>query len=164
MNKKGSSVSDVILVIVFLLAFGITSVLAYLVYNGFNDDYQARDEISDTSKAMIQDNKDKYVGVFDGIVLLSVIGLTIALLIGASMIQTHPAFFIVALVVTSVAVLLAAVYSNVYEEFASDTTISAVESEFTILPVVMDKLPIIVTVIALLVALVLYSRTRGGEL
>lgn len=164
MNNKGSSVTDVILVVVLLLAFGLASILALMVFNGYNDNYQAKDNVYDNSKEMIQDNVDSYVNVIDPIALLIVIGLTIALIVGASMINTHPALFIVALIITSITIFLAAVYSNAYTEIASNSALVTTESQFTVLPTIMNNLPVIVTVMALLVALTLYSRTRGGEL
>ena len=164
MNKKGSSVTDVFLIIIVLFAFGMVSLISYVMFTEYNDNYQARTGVSTEAKAMIQENKDDFVGVTDGLTLFIVVGLTIALIAGATMVNTHPAFFIVALIVTAIAIFFGAVYSNAYETFVADPTVAAVEGEYTILPTIMGNLPIIIAVIAFLVAVTLYSRSQGGEL
>ena len=161
-SKKGSSFIDIFFVAIMLIILAVTVVTGYFIFNQFNDNVQASDDFSAQAKTVSAANAGNFLAVFDKFFLFGIIGLTIGLIVGATLLNTHPAFFLGAVILLGFLVFFAAVMSNTYEDFANDPTISTYADDFVILPWVFENLPKIFVVVGILMLVALFAKLRGG--
>ena len=91
------------------------------------------------------------------------IGLIGFVLLGASVYMRHPIMMVVAVILISVAILLAVIYANVYHSIASSDSFSSTTSDFAIPDKIMEFLPSIILVIFVgAVSVTLWLKSQGG--
>jgi len=76
--------------------------------------------------------------------------------------QSHPAFLFIGLIVLFVALTLAGVYSNVYDNITETGDFAATDANFNIMGLILSKLPTVILVFFVAIALLLYMRSGGG--
>jgi hypothetical protein len=57
--------------------------------------------------------------------------------------------------------MVSAIYSNVYDDLTSDTTLNTSAAHFTIIDWFMDKLPTLILFVGIIMLVVMYSRTQS---
>lgn len=102
--------------------------------------------------------------LLDKLIPFILIGLFAFVLIGAAAYMQHPIMAFVGIIILGVAVLLAVIYANVYNEISSSDSFSASNSQFPIMELVMKNLPIMIIIafVGITIA-VLWSRNSGGS-
>lgn len=160
MNKRGASLTDLILLVVIAFAFVIITIIGAKSFSSINDELQASDDISATAKGIIDDANTTYVSAFDGIFLFMFIGLGVALFIGAFMLDSHPVFYFFALFLLALTSLIAMILGNVYVDFAATDEYSDTVAEFTIIPFVMSNFLNIIIALGFLLIIGLYAKNR----
>lgn len=104
--------------------------------SGLFDDYpEATAVMSQTETAILSG---------DNIFLFIIIGLSVFLIISSSMIQNHPAFFIIGFFALLIAVCLAAVVSNTFYTLQISDSIVDTADQFPKILFLMERLPIYV--------------------
>lgn len=161
MNRKGS-ILDMFLVIVIVFAMAFITILGYRLFDDINTQLQGSD-ISSQSKSMIQENKDSYAGVFDGLFLFAFIGLGIALFISAFFLNAHPVFYFFSLFILALVVFVAAIMGNTYESISSSSALSNASSQFTFIPFVMNNFVSFIVGLGFLLLIGLYAKSRAGD-
>lgn len=101
--------------------------------------------------------------MFDKLIPFLIIGLFAFVLILAGGIMKHPIMLIVGIIVLAVCIMLAVIYSNVYDEITSTTEFSQTKSDMPIQDKFIQYLPIIMFIMAVgIVAAIIWSRKSGG--
>lgn len=157
-KSKRGFVGDTAIVIGLLFAFALIAVIAWKVLDEFNDEYQTTDA-SVESKDSISGSAGRFVSVFDSMFLFILFGLTVALFLSTSYIDTRPEFFFVTIIASVIFVGLAASVSNAYESFSDSDGLSGATNDFVIIPAVMDRLPLVVIVFVVAVLMGLYFKS-----
>lgn len=126
-------------------------------YNTYQDSFNITKQSEQTTGG---------IGLFNSMSILILLGLIIMTLVSAFFIQSHPVFFFISLIVLGVAVMLAVVYSNVYQTITEDTNFGSTASSFPVTNLLMQYLPFLIAiiVIALLIILSWRGSTGGGGL
>jgi len=93
---------------------------------------------------------------------LLLIGLFGFVMVSALMARSHPAFFFIGLIVLGVTLILAAVYSNVYQEIADDDKFASTTSDFSIMGLFLENLPTVIVIFFIAIAIILYTRVGGS--
>jgi len=99
---------------------------------------------------------------FDNWIPLLLVGIFGYLFVTLFFVKSHPMLFFIGLIVLGVALILAAVYSNIYEELKDKPQFSDVEAEMTISGILMSYLPQIIFVVFILTALIIWVLNRGS--
>lgn len=159
-TKKRGFVGDIAVVIGLLFTFALVVVIAWKVFDSYNTNYQTTDA-STEAKASVNDNAGRYVTVFDSMFLFILFGLSVALFLSTSYIDTRPEFFFVTLIASVIFVGLAAAVSNAYESFSDSPGLANSTADFSIVPSVMDRLPLVVIVFVVAVLMGLYFKSRS---
>ena len=157
---KRGFVGDIGIVIGLLFAFSLIVVIGWKVFDTYNDSYQAGDATVE-SKALVDENADRYVGVFDGMFLFILFGLAVALFLSTSYIDTRPEFFFITIIAAVIFVGLSAVVSNAFEDFSTTSDLVNSTGDFSVVPAVMDKLPLVTLVLVAATLMGLYFKSRG---
>lgn len=161
MNKRGAFLSDIGIVLAVMLLFSITIIVGYKVFTNYNDKWQANPEIDVNSKVLVGDLQSRYVGLFDGIFVFVFVLMAIMLFVSSMMIGTNPAFFFVVLFLTVFLIGVSAIMSNVYEDVATSDQMNTTSSSFSSIPYIMDNLPKIALMLAVITMIGLFVKIRG---
>lgn len=159
-NRKGF-LGDIGLILAILMIVSLMVIVGYKIFSSYNDKWQAAPSISNQSKTLVQDSKDRYVSLFDGIFMFVFALLIVGLFISASLINTRPEFFFIALVVAVFMIGGSAVISNSFEAASDSQHLNNTSSEFTFIPFLMDNLPIITLLMVFVVMVALYVKMKG---
>lgn len=162
MNKKGG-VPDGLFYMVAMFAVAIISVVGYVILVEVNDNFQTNAGITTEGKALTNSIKIKYVEIIDNSFLIIIVGILIGTVAGVWFIKTHPALFWIMIPIFAFIIFFAAIYGNVYYNFAANPRISAAEADFTIIPFIMNNYVKIITGVIILIAIFLFSKGRNDQ-
>ena len=162
MNKKGG-VPDGLFYMVAIFAVAIISVVGYVILVEVNDNFQTNDGISTEGKILTNSIKIRYVEIIDNSYLIVVVGVLIGTVAGVWFIRTHPALFWIMIPIFAFIIFFAAIYGNVYFNFAANSKIATAEADFTIIPFIMNNYVRIITGVVILIAIFLFSKGRNEQ-
>lgn len=170
MDKKGQIVFEDIFYALAMMFF--VGIFIFILYFAFN---QAKPELGTILDSNLPDgytgqnatttlNKiSSTIQMFDVLFPFLIIGLIIMLMVSAMMIQSHPVFFVVTIIILGVAVLLGVIFSNTYQQITEDANFSDTVDDFPITNIFMKYLPVIIGVIVLITAVVLFAKSGSGN-
>ena len=154
---------DIIPYLAFLLIFAICSVIGLTVLRAYNTNTSGK--LTDSyATAVITDAGDVYTAL-DYAYLILVAGLIIGLVASAFFIQTHPAFFIINVVMLVLVVVISAPLSDVFSKFSegSGSSNANITSAVDSMPYTENlalNFPLIATVAGAVFFIALYAKVR----
>jgi hypothetical protein len=161
-NKKGNVIADSVLVVFVLFIFTIITVVGYIISNDINADLQQDEDISASAKAELDDLNNRFPSVFDSIFAMAFILFWIVVLIASFLIDSHPIFFILTMILFIGILIGGAMFSNAYEEFEADPEYSSYAQNFPIMSFVNTHLVIFLLAIGASIGIVLFGKNRLG--
>jgi hypothetical protein len=157
---------DIILVIIFIFVFAISTFIGVKVVSEFNTTFSGQFAEEQESKDIL-DKGMATLHMFDAIFMMFAIGIAAAVIIGALNVQSHPAFFIFSIVMNAIIILLSSIFTNVFDKFATSSDFASITNSFPMIVTFIRHLPIFVFVVGLIIAVVMYTRPqnpwRNGE-
>ncbi len=160
-NKKGSAIIDVLLLLVVIFGFAIATIFGLKIANEFNWQYQNSSVITENqSKEVVQDSIDRYVPLMDGIFMFLFIGFAMAGLISAFFVDSHPAFFIISIILLCFIALLGAILGNAFEDLTDNTDLAAETNQFGFIPFVFDNILTIVIGVIFLMMIAAFAKFK----
>jgi len=171
LNKKFTDMVSLFFAIAVIFGIAIFMLILYTTYNDnikdkLNDALTSSTPVDeDSNVTAILDSTGGGVKMFNLLFPLLLIGVFGFVLVTALMARTHPAFLFIGLIVLGVALILAAIYSNVYETIAEKDEFSDTDTEFGIIGIFLDNLPLVVLILFVAIAMILYAfpgRGYGG--
>lgn len=156
-NKKGSAF-DVIYILVVVFIFIVITLIAFKVYNEWSEGGATKinnptSNIATAKVGTAITSLDMVFGFLIGMLIILVI-------ISAFTIDTHPAFFVVTLILLIIAIILAVAFSNIYETISQEKLPTEAAS-FPIANYLMGNLPMIALIAIIIVAIVLYAKFKS---
>lgn len=82
-------------------------------------------------------------------------------LISALFLRSHPAFFFIALMILASALIIGAVFSNVFQDVMETDTFADTAEDFGIMELFLKNLPLIILLFFVASALILWARPRA---
>jgi uncharacterized membrane protein len=161
-NKKGNIMVETFLVVIVLMVFAIVSISVYKAFDDLNQDIQGDTEMDETAKAQYSNLYSRYPSGFDGIFAVVMGLLWISVIITSFMIDSHPAFFMISLIVLVVFLLVAGYLANSWNDFADDPNIVDYSEHFPITNYVLNHLMHFIFVIGASILLALYGKNKMG--
>lgn len=137
-KKKGSIVDGIFLTVIFFI-FSIVIVTGFIVLNSINTEIQNTAGIPDIAKDELQKQNDRYVPLWDGIFITLYIFVNFIAVLGVFFLDIHPIFSIFIFLMVIVVPFIAGTLTEVYIEFANSNDIAPFESQFVIIPFVMNN-------------------------
>jgi uncharacterized membrane protein YphA (DoxX/SURF4 family) len=98
----------------------------------FDDNAEAKANLASGERAILS---------MDSLFLFIIVGLSLFVIISASMIYNHPAFFIIGFFTLGIALILAAIMSNSFWSFTNTSTVMSSASNFPKMIFIMNNLP-----------------------
>lgn len=105
-----------------------------------------------------------YLGWFDWLVVFIAFAMGLAGVISAFMIESHPVFFVMTLLVQIVAVAVSTIFSNVFFTLAGDTNFSSIANSFPLATQLFQNMPIITAVFGIIILIVTHGKPKGAQM
>lgn len=160
MFSKGQTFIDVITLLFFLFVIGVSVIIGLMVTNNLNDEIQADTDMSAEAQNASQGFTDNYPGLFDKLFLFFLFLFWIFLIVSSFLIDTHPIFFAVSIILLLFVFGLSMIMGNAYEEVAADSELTTYAAEFPIMNWVMSNILIVSIIIGFTTALALYAKNK----
>ena len=157
-NKRGQTIFDTIMLLIVLFILAAAAIVGAMVFSGVNDEIQADTDISTEAKTAMTTVNDGYSNWFDAAILSALIFFWALLLITSFMIDTHPVFFIVTVVLLLAVFVVSMYIANAYEELATDEDLSSFADKFPFTTFIFQNLLKIMIVIGLSTGVALYAK------
>lgn len=154
--KRGNVGLEVIFIIVVMFIFGIIIVSVFSMFHSITPEITEAFS-DDTAKSIVSNYDSRMAGSNDMAIGLMLVLFWVGALISAFFIDTHPAFFIVAIFLLFINVLVAAYLANAYIEIVDDI---GVNSAFPISYFIWNHMVEICIAIITSVVIALYAKLR----
>lgn len=136
-NKRGWG-GIVVIIVVLLLVFALVNMFVFKAFSSVNDFMQDDDDLSNTSKEVVQDLEDRYPSTFDGAFMLILALSTMLFIVISYNADNNPLLMVVAILIMLFLLLGTIVLSVSYSELVSDSEISGFTTDFPMSHWVLD--------------------------
>jgi len=173
MNKTGGF-TDLFLFMIF--SFVIILICGIFIYMGGNVLTQVHDTMDDmrfgnethyaNTSQVIDDTFGAVNRAYQSLYWISVflmVGMVISIFIGSYLVTTRPVFFIPYAFITIIAIIVSVGISNAYEQVIADPTLASTFAGFIGANFIMLALPIWITVIGIVGAIIMFIRMGSKE-
>lgn len=92
-----------------------------------------------------------------------IIGMVIGIFIGSYLVTTKPVFFVPYIFIVIIAVIVAVALSNAYETLMQTEMLAETFAKFYVSNFIMLKLPIIISIIGFVGAIIMFARLGSGD-
>lgn len=169
--KPRNSQTDYIgLLMALAIIFGC-AIFFVILYSAYND--HIKDNLNeaitsstpvdaDANVTKILEDTSSGISRFNPLFPFLLVGIFGFVLVMALMAKSHPAFFFIGLVVLGIVLLLAAIYSNVFEAITDNAAFNQTADDFSIISIFLDNLPIVILLLFVAIAIVIYALPKGG--
>ena len=151
-RNKQANILDFFYIIPIIILCAIVFIASYYILDRvdlsgiFADDPTANTIITRAKSTAI---------LFDNMIFFIMIGLSIFTLVSAYFVFNHPVFFFALFIILCVAVIIAAQFSNAYEEFRTSSQLTDPASFFSKTNFVVDKLPIYILFMGMMTLIIM---------
>ena len=163
LKKKGSLI-DFIFMIVALLAFSFMILIGFTIYSRINDEFQTNSDVTARARTASQQVTDKFTGVLDNSFLFLTFGLAIVAFVLAALVRVHPIFFVFFLILLAFIIFLSAVFSNIYQQAATNSALAPYASQLTFVDNIMNFLPLFVAIMGTILAIVMFKTWQADQI
>lgn len=157
-RKRGNAVLDVILIIIVLFTLGLIIVIGNDAFVPLYGDVVNDTTFSNESQTVAQDHLNTDTSLWDNIFIMVFVLLWIGALLASFMIDSHPIFFVLTLILLIGVIIAAGILANAYEELGEDSLINA--SSYPKTTFILTNLLTFVIAIGLSIGLVLFAKNR----
>lgn len=163
-SKKGNIAFESILILVILGGMAIIAPIAYLVFTDLNTDIQADLDLSNETKSMSSDMQTRFPSLLDGLFIFALVLLWIFAIVSAFLIDTHPIFFVVAIILLVFIIIIGGAVNNLFNDMAGDADFSTSFNAFPLTTWVMNNLVVVIVFLVVSMILALYGKNKfmGG--
>ena len=151
---------DAIMVLIVLFIVAVCAVVGQIIMSEVNTDVQDDTTINNQSKVLLQQQADDYPTLMDNMFIFVLILFWILVIIASFFIDSHPIFFILAIIVLAAVLFISAVVSNTYVELSEEAEFSTAAAHFTKTLWVFNHLVETILVIAASILIALYGKSR----
>lgn len=172
-NKRKNFTDFIGLFFAIAMIFGI-AIFFIILSNAYSDNIKPQFESAITTStpvdsnanvSKILDQTDNGIGRFNVLFPFLLVGIFGFVMVTALFARSHPAFFFIGLIILGVSLILAAIFSNVYENLTDQPEYSNAADTFNIQGLFLNNLPIMILILFAAIALILYAfpaKPTGG--
>lgn len=167
---KGS-ILDLVFMIIICFVLSVSFILSYYVTEQFHSTLnqtiydQGLEKSGGYNESLeIMGEGEQALLKFGDAFIVIIIAIGIAIVIGASMIRTHPIFFVASLFMLVIFIFIGAQFSNFFNAIIITSEFASVANEFPLMVKIMRNMPIFVLIFGAITAIVMYGKIKtGGE-
>jgi len=167
LKKRNSEFGDMFLVMVMIFAIAIFIIILAYAYSEIEPKMNTALQSShttdvDSNVTKILSDTSTSLTRINVLFPLLLVGLFAFVFISAFFLKSHPAFFFIGLIILGVALILAAVFSNVYGKITDKEVFTDVNDDFNIMEIILSNLPLIIFLVFIAIAIVAWV-IKGGQ-
>lgn len=160
MNKKGNAILDSITVIIILGVMALLTIISYQALTDVNTDIQADTEMINESKTLMSDMTSDYPNYMDGGFIVLLVMLWILVIVMSFMVDTHPIFLVLSLLLLVFVLFIGGLITNTFEEITGDADLATAASNFPMTSFIFNHFFETILVIAFSTVLALFAKSR----
>lgn len=161
--KKKANVMDIIFIVITLILLGLGFFFIKYAFDDINTDLIADTDLSEQAKSMISSGNANYTSWSDYAVGFVFFGLLMGILITSYLIDTHPVFFVVSLILFIFVIFVGVEISNSFQEIVGETEFLTLQDDYPITMFIINNLVMILIAIFVLMSIILYGKTYGNN-
>lgn len=158
-NKKGNIIADSFIIILILLIFAFFIPFFYQFMTGFNTSLQTS-EFSSEGKSTFNTITTQFPAWVDSAVLFGLIILWIGSLVASFMIDSHPIFFVITMILWIFLLIEMTWVSNAYEDVVTNSNIVGFTNQFPYTFFIMTHIVEFMIAIGLTIGIALFAKSR----
>jgi len=160
-SKRASYAFDLIWIIVFVFVLAVGVIVGKLIVSQLN---LATDEmpIPAEAKTMVDTIDTGYTSAWDGLYLFAFVILCTALWFSSWIIDAHPVFFIITVVLIIIFSIVSMILSTIFDKMFENNSMSPIADQFVIIPFFMDNFVIIMIIVGIITGVLLYAKRSSG--
>jgi len=155
-NKKG--IIDMLFFVIALFVLAILIISSYFILSETETKMNESGVIEDSELTILTDFKSDYVGITEFIFTASLFGIVIFVIVSSFFIRSHPALIMVGILALIIFGYFALILSGTWSEIVGTAQFAPYESQYTIIPYVMENFHYFVLALFTLVAIVFYGK------
>ena len=159
-NKRGNAVIDGATLVVLFVIFGLGSIFAYMVFDQVNDDIISEFTEGSQAKTQVENLHGNFPKLMDGLFLFAFILFTIFVIASVFLLDTHPIFFVVSLVMLIAVFISGMLLSNAFDDIMQDGEIATYAESFPFITWIMGHLVEMIVAIGFLTMLALFAKYK----
>jgi len=159
--KSKNAVMDGITVLVILVLFGIISVIGLNLFTTLNDEVQSDSTFTPEAQAISSSLFDKYPVLMDNLFLFAFVLLIIFTIVSVFLLESHPIFFIITVVLLVGFFLSAVLLGNVFDDMMNDSDMSTYANQMPKMSWIMQHILPLSIVNGFILVIALFMKFRG---
>ncbi len=161
MNKRGY-VQDFLLFGIILFTVAIIIIAGSKIMREFGEGW-ADGDASPASKAIMSDNAGRFNTIWDYAFLTMFVLFVLAIFSGFFVLNTHPAFYFIVVILIGFMLIPIAILSNTYGSYSTSAGVVDDASKFQIMGFLLNNWAFIFGVLAFLGTVVLFAKFKSGR-
>ena len=162
-NKKGSSVIDIIFVMVFLVVIGLIFFFVNYSFSEVKDDIIAGGDLGATESANLESYYQGFSSWNDYAVGFIFFGLIIGILVTAYFVDAHPVFFVISLILFIFVIFVGVFVSNAFQEVINETDLAVTKTHFPITIFIINNLIMLLIATFVMMSIILYGKSGNSQ-
>jgi hypothetical protein len=158
--KKANMPLEVITVLIILVVFAIGGLFAHQIWEDLDDDIQANDDLSNTSKDITKGMAANFPVWLDNIFIFIFVLFVIFVLVGVFMIDSHPVFLAISVILLIGAFVVAIFLGNAYYDIASSDGVAVFANNMPFMAWIMNHIAEMMIGIAFMASVALYVKLK----
>lgn len=163
MNKKASGFMLASIFMIVLLGASFVAIFFDHVFQDITDELLTQEDFSDSSLDAINKAKNTSTPVLDFFVIFSFIAISIGAIIVATKVPASPVTFIIFIVLIGIILVIAGVWTDVYNKTTTDSSISSTAANFEYSNLLYgDNFPLWIGVVGFICLIIIFVRLKSG--
>lgn len=157
---KARFMLETVYFLVGIIIFSVVALISFNIYGEVNTEIQNSADMSNTSKLNSAEAYARYDDTMDGTVLFITIFMFIAILGIAWFSYENPLFMIVLIILLIVLIIVGAIFSNIWQEFATEDDLSTYASNLPMTTHILDNFVIYILSLIAGCGILLFVRSK----
>lgn len=160
-KKKGNAVLDTLTILVIIVTFAMISIMGMKIFSDVDTEIQTNNEMGTEAKNISGDLYDKYPRLLDNMILFAFVLLVAFTIISVFMLDTHPIFFILTVIMLLSVFIVAMLLGNSYNDVMQEDDFSPYANQFTYTTWLMTHILQLMIAVGFIVAITLFIKFRA---
>ena len=161
MNKKANASLDTILLIVMVVIMGIGGMYAFSAFDTLNSEIQNDIGSTEKAKEVSGDLYSTYPTLIDNLFLLAFVLLTFFIIISVFMIDTHPIFMVINVIILIIIFGVGMLLGDFFEDTMNDDELVTYANQMTYIPWIMSNVVTLMVTIGFIVLITMFIKYKG---
>ena len=163
MNKSGNVILDGMTIIIVIFIMASIGIFGLRIFDELNTDLQADDDMGSAQAKAISSNLfDKYPALIDNLVLFAFTLLILFVLVSVFLLDTHPIFFIITIMLLVGVFLVSIILANTYDDIMQDDEFAPYANQFPYITFMMTHLLELAITTGFVMGIALFIKFRMG--